>query len=169
MRLRDQLRPELKRLSARQSQEATSVITATSDVGRLECHLEQIDSIASALQRLSFAAEQPLSASPAELLQVGTALAARLTYLLEPIRVHEHDPDAGAVLLRSIPPHREDRTASYYELSVTSEGIHLRRYEKQPRGERRPALMHVTHEVLCRCAEDLESTIRDQSQPRRRP
>jgi hypothetical protein len=91
-----------------------------------------------------------------KLREIGEALARRLTYLLEPIRLIETDAEAGVAQLRSQPPSRDDSGTTWYELFVRRGGeITLERFEKAPAQPRRRVGAHFTREVLLRLASDL--------------
>ena len=85
----------------------------------------------------------------------GKALAAKLTYLMEPISPIEIDAHGCLVQLRSNPPQRDDDGRSYYELLVRRGGeITLARYRKENGDARRPIAATVTREVLVRLVGD---------------
>jgi len=95
------------------------------------------------------------SAGIERLRDVSQKLAARLTYLLEPIAPVEVDAQQCVVQLRSNPPQRDEQGTSYYELLVRQGGeLSLRRWTKEPGDVRRPLAAHVTREVLLRLAGD---------------
>ncbi|HEX3726104.1 MAG TPA: hypothetical protein VHV08_07665, partial [Pirellulales bacterium] len=85
-------------------------------------------------------------------------LAARLTYLLEPISPVEIDDQRCIVQMRSSPPQREPDRTTYYELLVDRGGrISLSRYAR-PRGQTRELIpAQVTREVLLRLASDFSA------------
>ena len=83
-------------------------------------------------------------------------LAQRVQYLLEPLQVHEVDRQQAAVQLRSSPPHREDRTVRYYEVTAQRDGgWRLVRYEKSPEQPRQQIAAVITIEVLQRLCQDV--------------
>jgi hypothetical protein len=86
------------------------------------------------------------------------ALSKRLTYLLEPISPIETDSQGCTVQMRSMPPHKEDKVTSYYELLVSRDGrLSLVRYQRAPGNPRQAIAAHVTREVLVRLVGDLSS------------
>lgn len=87
--------------------------------------------------------------------RVGNDLAARLTYLMEPIRPIEIDGDALVVQMRSLPPSRDDQGTSYYELLARRGGeLNLKRYLKIAAAERQVVPAPITRQVLWRLLED---------------
>jgi hypothetical protein len=105
--------------------------------------------------QLRLATAELASADAAKLESIGKALAARLTYLMEPIAPIEIDSAACVVQLRSNPPHRDDDGRSYYELMVRRGGeIALARYRKENGGARQQIAATVTREILLRLVGD---------------
>jgi hypothetical protein len=121
----------------------------------LTCDIVERNALAVSFNQLRVATAELASADAAKLERIGKALAARLTYLMEPISPIEIDADACVVQLRSNPPQRDDDGRSYYELLVRRGGeIALTRYRKENSGARRPITATVTREVLLRLARD---------------
>ncbi len=121
----------------------------------LTCDLTALDTLACEFTRFALRADKLATARIEELKRVSETLAARLTYLLEPISPIEVDSEQCVVQLRSNPPqHDADRT-SYYELLVRRGGeLSLCRWTK-PLGDVRQALAaQVTREVLLRLVGD---------------
>lgn len=81
--------------------------------------------------------------------QIADDLAKRLTYLLEPIRPIETDPEHCIVQMRSNPPRIDEHGSSYYELLVERTGsLTLCRFEKEPGEVRRRVPIQITREVF---------------------
>ncbi|MCE9556448.1 MAG: hypothetical protein K8T91_24125 [Planctomycetes bacterium] len=125
------------------------------DGRQLDCEIEALDRLGCAVARMSVTSPVLASASLERLESIGQALAARLTYLLEPIAVLETDAEDQSVQMRSQPPQREGRQASYYELLAKQGRLELRRYVKQPGQPRTQVAAHLTREVLHRLIADL--------------
>lgn len=84
-------------------------------------------------------------------------LASRVTYLLEPLVIHETDAEQAVVELRSRTPDRREGRRSYYEVRLYPEGrLRLQRvaYDEATR-RREAAPCRLTTETLERLAEDL--------------
>jgi hypothetical protein len=90
----------------------------------------------------------------------GGRLAARLTYLMEPLSLLEADPAGGQVVLRSQAPTPRHGHHSYYEIRLGRPGtLHLGRVTfDEPTRRRQPTSCHMTREVLERLADDLVDT-----------
>lgn len=88
-------------------------------------------------------------------------LAARVTYLLEPLDVHEVDAAGRDVLLRSKAPSRRDGSRTYYELRLDARGaLQLARFRYDEASRRRhPVPCQLTIETLERLADDLVASV----------
>ncbi|HQU45982.1 MAG: hypothetical protein B7Z73_10870, partial [Planctomycetia bacterium 21-64-5] len=89
---------------------------------RLECELTTLDRVGCEFTRFSLRADRLSAATMDQLKRVSEALAARLTYLLEPIKPIEQDADQCVIQMRSLPPQREADVTSYYEVLVRRGG-----------------------------------------------
>lgn len=125
------------------------------DGRRLDCEIEALDRLGCAVGQMKVTSPALAAASLERLESIGQALAARLTYLLEPIAVLETDAEDQSVQMRSQPPQREGRQSSYYELLARQGRLELRRYVKQPGQPRTQVAAHLTREVLHRLIADL--------------
>jgi hypothetical protein len=137
-----------------------AALGVTEGTRKLTCNLAKRDSLAVALETLRLATTELADAATADLERMSTALAGRLTYLMEPIRPIELDADACVVQMRSNPPQQDDDGRSYYELVVRRGGeLALCRYHKQPGSAREPIPANVTREVLLRLVGDFEAVL----------
>lgn len=120
----------------------------------LSCRLVALDTLACAFSALSVQSPALAARSGDQLKKLAESLAAKLNYLLEPIRPIEHD--AEMVQLRSDPPQKTPDRTTYYELLVAKRGeLILTRYSR-PAGQVREVIpAQVTREVLLRLAGDL--------------
>ena len=124
----------------------------------LECHLTALDTLACAFKRLALRSPAIASQSVEGLKKTAEQLAARLTYLLEPISPIEVDAAGCVVQLRSNPPQKEADRTSYYELLVTRAGeISLCRYSRAGKQGREMIPAQVTREVLLRLVADFSN------------
>jgi len=121
----------------------------------LRCALEALDALACAFTRLAVHREPHSEHSMDQVRKQAEKLAARLTYLLEPIAPIEVDADGCLVQMRSHPPHKEEDRTSYYELLVTRAGeLSLCRYSRAKGTVREVIPAHVTREVFLRLVHD---------------
>lgn len=134
---------------------------AVSDSPRqLTCDVVERNALAVSFNQLRLATIELASADAAKLERIGKALAARLTYLMEPIAPIEIDAAACVVQLRSNPPQHDDDGRSYYELMVRRGGeIALARYRKENGGARQQIRTTVTREILLRLVGDFCQTL----------
>jgi len=91
----------------------------------------------------------------------GNRLAARLTYLMEPLVVLEVDAQAGEAELRSQSPTPRGDRRSFYEVRLRSEGtLLLRRIAfDQATQSRQVVSCQMTREVLERLVDDLADSV----------
>src|SRR4051794_28795333 len=104
MNLQNQLARELSSIG---SGGATS-IRVTDSTHQLSINIAERNSLAISFNDLRIASGALAGADAKRLEQVGKALAARLTYLMEPISPIEFDAGHCVVQLRSNPPQRDD-------------------------------------------------------------
>jgi hypothetical protein len=127
---------------------------------RMRCDVTERNSLAVSFSHLCLTTRELANADAARLERLGKALAARLTYLMEPISPVEHDAAACVVQLRSNPPQRDDDGRSYFELLVRRGGeIALSRFRKENSGARQPIAATVTREVLLRLVKDFDAVL----------
>lgn len=124
---------------------------------RLSLNLTACGPVGLAFDSLEFAAAEGDDRSPEEMRAWADRLAARVTYLMEPLVVVEHDPVAGEVELRSQSPTARGDLRAYYEVRLGAAGaLRLCRvvFDEATR-RRRPAPCQLTREALERLADDL--------------
>ena len=131
-------------------------ITLTVGNGKATCCVLQADALAGSFSSLKYVSAVLNQLAGQELTRFADALAARLTYLMEPISTVEADPEV--VQLRSDPPSQEgDRTRCYFELLARTGSLNLVRYRKLVGEPRKLVPMQLTHEVLARLLIDFDS------------
>ena len=81
----------------------------------------------------------------------------RVQYLLEPLALLELDAELDTAQLRSAPPTRTEAETRYFELSIQTDEMTLKRYAKSPKNVRQEIPMEVTKETLHRLIKDLEA------------
>ncbi len=128
---------------------------------RLSVHLTAQGPVGIAFDGLDYAAAGRRDLSADELRKWGDRLAARLTYLMEPLVVLEVDALAGEAALRSQAPTPRGDLRSFYEVRLRREGsLHLQRIAFDEAARRRQAVpCRMTIEVLERLADDLVASL----------
>ena len=128
---------------------------------RLTLQLTAAGPVGLAFEALDFATTARAEWTPETLNAWGDALAARVTYLMEPLVVLEHDAVAGAVALRSETPTARGDQRAYYEVRLDRAGtLRLTRTAfDEPSRRRRPALCQITIESFERLVDDIVASI----------
>lgn len=129
----------------------------------LRLHLEAAGPVGLAFSDLSFTAAERADRTLDDLKRWGARLAARLSYLMEPLVLHEADPISGEVSLRSQSPTPRSGAHSFYEIRLNLPGtLHLRRlgFDQSTR-RRQPVPCQMTLEVLERLTDDLVATVQE--------
>jgi hypothetical protein len=158
MTLKEKLKQALSNTSPFSS--GDHVVAVDDGPRRLECRLLALDTLGCAFTRLALRADALAAMSSDELRETAEKLAARLTYLLEPISPIETDAHGCVVQMRSNPPHKDADRTSYYELLVSRSGeLSLCRYTRPVGSERQLIPAEVTREVLCRLADDFAAVL----------
>ena len=156
MTLQDKLQQELDRLLPMiAGSAAPQQLTIDVGQGTLQCDLKAIDAIGCSFFNFSFSTDRLANTAPEELKRLSEMLAAKLHYLLEPIRLIEIEDGGNLLQLRSDPPQKNENSTSYYELLAKRGGeFTLCRYDKPIGSPRSVVPANVTREVLCRLATD---------------
>jgi hypothetical protein len=152
MTLQHQFDQELQKLGSG----GASVVAAEAAPRRITCEVVERNPLAVSINLLQLRTSELADANVAQLERISTALAERLTYLLEPISPIEVDAETCVVQMRSNPPQRDDDGRTYYELLVRRGGeISLARYRKENGAGRQQISATVTREVLVRLVDDM--------------
>jgi hypothetical protein len=88
--------------------------------------------------------------------------AARVTGLLEPLRVLEIDGERSTALLRSQAPTQRGDSRFYYEVLLNGKGrAQVARYQAsaKPDGQRRQINFGLTHETLAKLVSDINASL----------
>lgn len=128
---------------------------------RLTLHLTAAGPVGLAFNTLDFATSVRAEWTAEAVKAWGDRLAARVTYLMEPLVVLEHDVDGGAVELRSQSPTPRGQQRSFYEIRLNRAGtLRLSRvaFDENTR-KRRATDCQMTGEVLERLADDIVASI----------
>lgn len=138
----------------------SQTLTAAASGLRLVCDLAALDHLACTFTRFEVTSDSLAGASIDELKRVSQTLAARLTYLLEPIAPIEIDAGQCVIQMRSNPPQRDEQGTSYYELLVRRGGeLSLCRWSKQAHQARERLPAHVTRQVFLRLVGDFAAVV----------
>jgi hypothetical protein len=134
-------------------------VTVEEGPARLTMNITALDSVGIALDRLEFSRSDRTEWSSPELNAWGERLAARITYLLEPLKVLEIDAGGGEVQIRSQAPTARAETRGYYEIRLFKNGtLRLERFVfDEASRQRKPTAAQFTREVLERLADDIAS------------
>jgi hypothetical protein len=118
---------------------------------------ERVDALSCQLRELAASSGPARAFTPAELTERAVTTAARVTGLLEPLKLYEVDATAGQALLRSATPTERGGRLFYYELLLS--GLHaanLKRYSSgKPKANRESVPFALTHETIAKLADDL--------------
>ena len=125
--------------------------------GQLRCCVVAVEQLAAVFEQIAYCRSDVTTLQPPEIQKIGSKLADRLQYLLEPIAPIEIDQKGAVLQMRSLPPSDDGQSRSYYELLVRSSHLSLQRFRVQDHGSRQPAKMTVTYEILARLADDLSA------------
>jgi hypothetical protein len=128
---------------------------------RLVIHLTASGPVGLAFGSLDFTTGAKHDWSPEDLKAWGDRLAARVTYLMEPLVVLEQDALAGEVEIRSHAPSARGDCRSFYEIRIGRAGVlHLERitFDETTR-RRRPIDCMMTREVLERLIDDVAACV----------
>jgi hypothetical protein len=145
-------------LDARPDQGALPCHVGVDDEGhRLSLELTACSPVGVAFSALEYAAPSGDPRTTEALRSWADRLAARVTYLMEPLVVIELDEVAGEVELRSQSPTARGALKAYYEVRLNKQGVlRLSRvvFDDATR-RRRPAHCQMTREALERLTDDL--------------
>lgn len=127
---------------------------------RLDLPVSLATAVGVECQGLTFSASHHPERSLDDLKAWGRRLASRLTYLMEPLAVHEADPVGVEVILRSQSPTPRNGKRSFFEARLARPGV-LKfdriAYDEATR-QRRVVPCQFTNEVLERLVDDLVAT-----------
>jgi hypothetical protein len=129
---------------------------------RLTLQLSALDSVGLAFTALEMATSSRPEWTSEALRAWGDRLAGRVSYLMEPLRVLEIEPDGGEVQIRSQSPTTRSEQRGYYEIRLSKQGtLRMERFVfDEATRQRRPTLCQLTREVLERLADDLAASTR---------
>jgi len=136
-------------------------ITVEDEPNRLTLGLTASGPVGMAFDSLDFATFARTEWSPEDLKAWADRIASRVTYLMEPLVVIEHDEVGGEVELRSQAPTPRGDRRSYFELRLNRHGtMTLSRIAVDETSRRRqPTTCQLTREVLERLTDDLVESV----------
>ena len=128
---------------------------------RLVIHLTASGPVGLAFGSFDFTTMARSEWTPAALKSWGDRIAARVTYLMEPLVVLEQDAIDGDVAIRSHAPTERGDQRAYYEIQIGKQGnLHFARVASdEPTRRRRPIDCMMTREVLERLIDDIIACI----------
>ena len=128
---------------------------AEAGIASVRCDVVAADGVGCAVVELECQAIGRKTASN-DLVRYANDLCKRVTYLMEPLRVVEFDPKAGALVL-SEKPRRKGESVGYYHFHAKPTGATvLHRVEFNPKSKQRIfSPFALTHEQLEQLVEDL--------------
>ena len=119
----------------------------------VRCEFTGVDTMACSIRELTVGRESAYAAE--KLRETCDALSTKLTYLLEPLQIIECDAELSTIQMRSNPPHADEQSRRYYELTATPKCLSLHRFEKQTGQPRVQIESVLTKEVAARLVGDL--------------
>jgi len=127
---------------------------------RLTLNLGLVTAVGVECQGLDFATLRATDLAMDDLKARAGRLAARLTYLMEPLSVLEADPVAGLVVVRSTAPSLKPGRRTYYEARLSRHGgLTFERIVFHEAERRRTSVpFQLTTETLERLVDDLAAT-----------
>jgi len=136
-------------------------ITVEDEPNRLTLGLTASGPVGMAFDRLNFATLARTDWSAEDLKAWADRIASRVTYLMEPLVVLEHDKVGGEVELRSQTPTPRGDRRSYFEVRLNHHGaMTLSRIAVDDTSRKRqPTLCQMTREVLERLTDDLVESV----------
>jgi len=135
-------------------------VTVEDGPNRLTLNLTALDSVGVAFDSLEFAATDRTEWSSKSLNTWGEKLAARVTYLLEPLKVLEIDAGGGEVQIRSQSPTARADQRGFYEVRLFRSGtLRMERFAfSDSSRQRQRTTCQFTREVVERLADDIAAS-----------
>ncbi len=135
---------------------SSGTLSAQEDGAQITLHLCVAGAVGLSFELLEFESGNSQRAQTA-LRAWADKLAAKVTYLMEPLVVLEHDVQAGEIELRSQSPTPRGQLKSYYEVRLTKHGVlTMTRIVYDPATQTRTTTpCQLTREALERLVDDL--------------
>ena len=135
-------------------------VTVEEGSRRLTLQLCALDTVGLAFTALEFTTTSPAEWTSDALRAWGERLAGRVSYLMEPLKVLEVEPEGGEVQIRSQSPTTRSEQRGYYEVRLFKTGsLRMERFAfDQATRQRRPVPCQLTREVVERLADDIAAS-----------
>jgi hypothetical protein len=135
-------------------------VTVEDGPNRFTFNLTALDSVGVAFDSLEFVTTDRQDWSSEALNAWGQRLAARVTYLMEPLKVLEIDAGGGEVQIRSQAPTTRAEQRGFYEVRLFKQGrLRMERFVfDDATRQRRRSPCQFTREVVERLADDIASS-----------
>jgi len=135
-------------------------VTVEDGPNRLTLNMNALDTVGVAFDSLEFVATDRTEWSSEALNAWGSRLAARVTYLLEPLKVLEIDAGGGEVQIRSQAPTARADQRGFYEVRLFRNGsLQMERYVfNDATRQRQRTSCQLTREVVERLADDIAAS-----------
>jgi hypothetical protein len=135
-------------------------VTVEDGPNRLTLDLTALDTVGAAFDTLEFVATDRTDWSSDALKAWGERLSARVTYLLEPLKVIEIDAGGGEVQIRSQAPTARAQQRGFYEVRLYKQGsLRMERFVyNDATRERQRTACQLTREVVERLADDIAAS-----------
>lgn len=146
----------LQKLADGRSPSARQTVTVEhADAGwRVDLQADAVESLGGRYSEVTLTRTAP--ATPVPVKEQGERIAARVTGLLEPLRLVEVDGGRDLAQLRSDAPARRGEELCYYEVLRQGDGTtSVRRYQQLPGAKRQAVAFTLTHEALAKLVRDL--------------
>jgi hypothetical protein len=129
---------------------------------------DRADELSCSLGELTLAFDAPADCPAADLTQLAAGTAARVTGLLEPLKVYEVDPTRTLAKLRSAAPTERGGQLYFYELTLAGrQTASLKRYRAARAAAGRQAVpFALTHESVVKVVEELLQAAAEPGEPR---
>jgi hypothetical protein len=127
-------------------------LTDSHSQATIQLELQENDRLGCRLREIRIARNR----TGTDLAQEAERLAKRVTGLLEKLKIHEIDQGLGIAVLRSDTPAVQGDSRSYFELTLSSDRVTLKRWRSSCAiSGRTPSDFTITHEALTKLLNDL--------------
>jgi hypothetical protein len=148
----------LRKLANWRPDSARQTAAVEADGWRADVTADAVDTVGAKLWEVALQRTAP-EANPAPLAEQAARIAARVTGLMEPLRLVELDPAHDVAQLRSAAPAAKGESLYYYEVERRTDGrSKLRRFQAGNAAAKREQVpFALTHEALAKLVSDLAS------------